>query len=342
MIRKFISFVLNCRLENVMAVGISASLLVFFSATRVFHAFNFGMLDLIFILLPVGILGLKSLLHLLFTSDAGEHLDLGRFLADFFRPFLKILRDWFPFLLLCACYYSLYSSLILRVNPHLADATLAKIDARLLGTQPSFLLEPLLCPWLTDSLYAVYFSHVVFFPGVALYFYLKKEEKKFRRLMMGFLTIMIMGTISYLLVPAVGPETFFADQYRVDLHGHTLSRSVNYIISMARVGNDCFPSLHVGIPLLISFYMRDYLRKLFVPVLIYVACMCFATIYLRYHYLVDVLAAFAYAPAAYFLNDFLLRHWPGERLSGLAAEIENSHSPARSADEASAQKNAAT
>ena len=42
--------------------------------------------------------------------------------------------------------------------------------------------------------------------------------------------------------------------------------------------------------------------------------MCFATLYLRYHYLVDVIAAFVYAPAAYFLNDFLLRHWPGERI----------------------------
>jgi membrane-associated phospholipid phosphatase len=304
-----------------MAFSFSAALLVFFSATRMFHAFNFGMLDLIFILLPVGILGLKSLLHLLFAGNADDTADTGKFLADFFRPFLKLLRDWFPFLLLCACYYSLYSNLIMRINTHLADATLANIDAHLLGTQPSFLLEPYIKPWLTDSLYAVYFSHVIFFPSVALYFYIRNEEKKFRRLMMGFLTIMIMGTISYILVPAVGPESFFADRYKVDLHGHTLSRSVDYLISMGRVGNDCFPSLHVGIPLLISFYIRDYLRKLFIPVLLYVACMCFATIYLRYHYLTDVIASFAYAPAAYYLNDFLLSRWPGEKNTGMAAEI---------------------
>ena len=35
-------------------------------------------------------------------------------------------------------------------------------------------------------------------------------------------------------------------------------------------------------------------------------CMCCATIYLRYHYLIDVIAAFSFAPAAYWLNDFLL------------------------------------
>jgi membrane-associated phospholipid phosphatase len=306
-----------------MAAGFSLVLLLFFAVTRAFRAFDFGLLDLIFILLPVGILGLKSLLHLLLSPGADDQLSTREFLAAYFRPFLGILRDWFPFLLLCACYYSLYSNFILQVNPHLADATLAQIDLHLLGHQPSLLLERFIHPWLTDFLAGVYFSHVFFFPGVALYFYLRGEQTKFRRIMMGFLTIMIMGTISYILVPAEGPGSYFARQYTRQLNGDLLVKSVGYIIQTGRVSFDCFPSLHVGIPLLLSFYLRDYCRKAFVPALLYIACMCLATVYLRYHYLADVLAAFAYAPAAYFLNDFLLRHWPGEKQSGLAAEIEN-------------------
>ena len=313
MIRKIILFILRCRLENVMAVGVSAALVILFFTTRMFLTFSFGMLDFIFILLPIGILGLKSLLTLLAAPGSDDQVDTAKFLANFFRPFLKIVRDWFPFLLLCACYYALYNNLILRVNPHLADATLAKIDGLILGNQPSFLLQPFIRPWLTDFFYTVYFSHVIFFPGIALYFYVKKEKPAFRRLMMGFLTIMLLGVTSYLLVPAVGPEVFFAEQYTTGLRGQALSKSVDYIISLGRVGNDCFPSLHVGIPLLLTFYIRCYYRKLFMPALLYVAGMCFATVYLRYHYLIDVIAAFAYAPAAYWLNDFLLHHWPGEQ-----------------------------
>jgi membrane-associated phospholipid phosphatase len=324
---KPIAFVLNCRLESVIAAAFSLSLLAFFSVTRVFHNFTFGMLDVTFILLPVGILTLKCLLQIVLAPVGDESLDTRKFLADFFRPFLKILRDWFPFLVLCACYYSLYDNLILRVNPHTADATLAGIDRHLFGTQPSLFLEPLLNPYLTDFLMLVYFSHVVFFPGVALYFYVKKEEAKFRRVMMGFLTIMIMGIASYILVPAAGPASFFAGQYTRDLTGHSLTRSVDYIIRTGRVSFDCFPSLHVGIPFLLSFYVRDYLRKAYLPVLLYVACMAFGTIYLRYHYVVDVMASFAYAPAAYWLNDFMLRHWPGERLSGLAEEVQKRGQP---------------
>ncbi len=316
MMQKFISFVLRCRLEDVIAAGFSSALLVFFFTTSLFSSFQLNGHDIIFILLPIGILGVKSLLHLLFSSEAGaEKLDTGKYLTAFFKPLLKIIRDWFPFLLLSACYYALYSNLMLRVNPHTADGFLSKIDAALLGNQASILLQPWIHPWITDFFYIVYFSYVFSLPTVALFLYLTKREKIFRRVMMGYLTLMLMGITSYLLVPATGPEKFFADQFTCDLQGRAVSRGVAYIINTGRVGYDCFPSLHVGIPLLLSFYLRDYRKILFVPALVYVALMCCATIYLRYHYVTDVIAAFAYAPVAYWLNDFLLSRWPGERIS---------------------------
>ena len=331
MLRNFIRLVLHCRLEDVMAAGFSATLLIFFLTTRIFVSFHLNGQDIVFILLPAGILGVKFLLKMLSASDsrAGDNLDTGKYLVSFFKPLVKIVRDWFPFLLLSACYYSLYTNLVLRVNPHTADAFLSKIDAAILGNQPSFLLEPLIRPWLTDFLDLVYFSHIIFFPVVALYFYLKRQEKMFRRLMMGYLTLFLMGIASYILVPAKGPEAFFAGQYTRDLNGHALVQSVDYIFRVGHVAFDCFPSLHVGIPLLLAFYLRDYRKKLFIPVLIYVAFMCLATIYLRFHYLIDVIAAFAYAPAAYFLNDFLLSRWPGERILSATHQTMNEKAPAQ-------------
>src|SRR5260221_10695236 len=208
MIRKLFSFVLHCRLENVMAVMVSSALLVFFLTTRLFHSFEIGMHDFIFLLLPIGILGVKCLLELLSASDPGsrESSDPVEYLISFFKPLVKIFRDWFSFFLLSACYYSLYSNLMLKVNPHTADAALSKIDTTLLGNQASFLLEPWINPWVTDFLSVIYFSFVLSLPSVGLYFYLAKEEKAFRRVMMGYLTLFLMGITSYLLVPAVGPE----------------------------------------------------------------------------------------------------------------------------------------
>src|SRR5438105_8675955 len=154
--KSVLALVLRSRLENVMAVGVSASLLVLFLTTRLFHSFSFGLHDVLFILLPVGVLGLKTLLGLLSSGEGEETQAPGKFLAQFFQPFVKIIRDWFPFLLLSACYFSLYSNLILRVNPHTADAFLAKIDASMFGTQAAFLLERWSHPWITDFLNVIY------------------------------------------------------------------------------------------------------------------------------------------------------------------------------------------
>ena len=139
-------------------------------------------------------------------TENGENLGTGKYLAAFFRPLVQIVRDWFPFFLLSACYYALYTNLMLRVNPHTADGVLSRIDAALLGNQASFLLEPWINPWVTDFFCLVYFSYVFPLPGVALYFYLTKEERIFRRVMMGYLTLMLMGIASYLWSPPSGRQ----------------------------------------------------------------------------------------------------------------------------------------
>lgn len=317
MFRKIISFILHRRLEDVMAAGFSAALLLFFLTKRVFHTFQLNGHDIIFILLPAGVLAMKCLMDMLLAPDATDRgaFSTGKYLASFFKPLAEIFRDWFPFFLLSACYYALFTNLLLRVNPHTADKLLSGVDAWLLGDQASFLLEHWINPWVTDFFNIIYFLYVFSLPAVAIYFYMTREKNVFRRVMMGYLTLMLMGITSYLLVPAVGPGSFFADHYTQDLmSGHTISRNVDYVIRNGRVAYDCFPSLHVGIPLLLSLYLRQYHRKLFIPALVYVAIMCGATIYLRYHYVADVLAAFIYAPVAYWLNDFLLAHWPGERI----------------------------
>jgi hypothetical protein len=183
MIRRIFSYALHSRLENVAAIAVSSSLLVLFLTTRLFRSFSLGMHDLLFILLPVGVLAVKILLGLLSSSKEDPAGDVGpiQFLALTFRPFAKLFRDWFPFLLLSACYFSLYSNLILRVNPHTADAFLSRIDASLAGGQPALLLEPFIHPWLTDSLNLIYFSFVLYLPGQALYFYVAKDGPAFRR-----------------------------------------------------------------------------------------------------------------------------------------------------------------
>ncbi len=53
---------------------------------------------------------------------------------------------------------------------------------------------------------------------------------------------------------------------------------------------DCFPSGHTEMTILACWGSRLVSRKLFYLFLGYTPCIIFATVYLRYHYTIDVLA----------------------------------------------------
>ena len=130
-----------------MAAGVSAALALFFLAQRAHHAFPLSIHDVLFIMLPASLLAIKCLLGILFSRDEEAEISTRNYLASFFRPLLEIFRDWFPFLVLSACYYALYTNLILPVNPHTADALLARVDAALLGA------TSLPCCWSRGSIH---------------------------------------------------------------------------------------------------------------------------------------------------------------------------------------------
>ena len=69
----------------------------------------------------------------------------------------------------------------------------------------------------------------------------------------------------------------------VDVMRTTLDRleSVHY---------DCFPSGHVELTIIASWSSRQISRWLFRVYLAYTLCIIFATVYLRYHYTVDLVA----------------------------------------------------
>src|SRR5690242_11880118 len=102
MIRNLFSIILRARLEDVVAVGVSTCLLILVATTRLFHSFDLGMHDLLFVLLPVGALALKTFLGMLGRGEDNADAQVGpfQFIALSLRPLLKLMRDWFPFLLL--------------------------------------------------------------------------------------------------------------------------------------------------------------------------------------------------------------------------------------------------
>jgi membrane-associated phospholipid phosphatase len=217
----------------------------------------------------------------------------------------SVVRDWLPFLLFLLFYEALQSNIWFVLRPQTADAALLAWDRRLFGETPALLLERWITPARTNVLLFAYFLHIVLPPVVAFAWY-RKNFRVFREFMVAMVVIGIVGSVGYVVVPAVGPGLAFAPLFRRALGGEAY-RPVAALVDMARAPRDVFPSLHVGISTLVFYYGARRGRIWRWALGFGVLAIWVSTLYLRYHYLVDVFAGWAVAALSIFASRRLLR-----------------------------------
>jgi membrane-associated phospholipid phosphatase len=80
-------------------------------------------------------------------------------------------------------------------------------------------------------------------------------------------------------------------------------------MNYARIRRDVFPSMHVAISFVVWLYAYRSSKKLFWILSPLILSLWFSTVYLRYHYLVDVLAGLVLAPISYWLANGLFHRF---------------------------------
>ena len=118
-----------------------------------------------------------------------------------------------------------------------------------------------------------------------------------------------------------------ADLQNAPLKGLWITKYLqNLLNTLENVQRDAFPSGHTAMTLLTMYFAKKYAKKYFYILLVIGSSLIFATIYLRYHYVIDVIAGFVLAyfvivtgPLAYrWLN--ALQLIPYGRLKNVARE----------------------
>ena len=172
------------------------------------------------------------------------------------------------------------------------DGLLQRIDHGLLGVHLSVAIEPWVHPIVTDVMSACY---MLFFPYLILTHldYFRRDPDTLRRFCTGLYTVYAVGLIGYALLPAAGPYVALADEFRRPLEGGWLTRIHQAIVVRGTNGVDVFPSLHCGVTSFLLFFDRRHAPRRYRLLLVPVVILCISTIYLRYHYVVDVIAGFA-------------------------------------------------
>jgi hypothetical protein len=180
------------------------------------------------------------------------------------------------------------------INPGKYDAALWAWDLALFGSSPLLWFQPLASPLLTELMSIAY---AAFIPCLLLTLvqYAMGDLRTARAFYGGLFTLYGIGYLGYTLLPAVGPYVAMADRFAAPLHGYWITDLLTALYPLGTNRCDAFPSLHVAASAYILLFDYRHRRRWFRAYLAPCVLLWLSTLYLRYHYGVDVIAGFAVA-----------------------------------------------
>lgn len=209
----------------------------------------------------------------------------------------RFIHGWYPVALITTTFKEL-TYLIPFIHPRDFDVELAAIDHRLFGVHPTVWLERLTLPALTEVLQIVYASYYFLPIILGAVLWRKRWFERYRFWVFVVALGFYVSYLGYLVVPATGPR--FLPEIKAaqtfPLTGVWIFQSLRETLDRAEgITRDCFPSGHTEMTLLVLYYARRFHRRTFWLLLPVGSALIFSTVYLRYHYVIDVAAGVATA-----------------------------------------------
>ena len=244
------------------------------------------------------------LLGLLFAFKWSSDQKVAGKTATFFYRFS-------PILFVVSIYESL-GNLIQYLQPDI-DPWLLKIDLFPFGVEPSLWIQKWIVPWLTDILSFAYLSYY-FIPVVLIAdLFLKRRMKDFDRAIFILALGYYVSFVGYILFPAVGPRYAITHLYSVPLEGSFITDFVRDTLNaLEHNKRDCMPSGHTQIVLIVLYLAYRYEKFLFYLLFPVICTLIASTIYLRYHYVIDLLVGATLAIGCMVFGPRLYQWWNQE------------------------------
>lgn len=234
----------------------------------------------------------------------------------------KQLHYWYIAPLIVLAYKELYF-MIKPIRGVDYDAALIAIDRFLFGTDPTHFLYSIANPFLTELLQIVYgtFFFLPIILGINLL--LKHKESDFHFAVFSIIFGFLLSYIGYILVPAIGPR-FTLHNFElndIEIPGLFLTNYLREFVNAGEsipsgtlnpaevVQRDVFPSGHTQMTLIVMYLsvkFRTGTRYFFLPV---GTLLIFSTVYLRYHYVVDLIGGLFFMVLTLWAGKKLYNHW---------------------------------
>lgn len=224
----------------------------------------------------------------------------------FASKFWHFWRHWYPHLFFLFCFEEL-GRLVHLVDPGWQDGKLIAFDRWLTGVNPSLWSEHLARPALTEFMEFSYFTYFVYLVILGGVLYFERDREAYWSVMTYSAIGYVFGYVIAMLFPAESPWFTLAGQWHGQLTGGPFTALIALIEKYGRVRGAAFPSQHVAgamAALCGAWRHRRWLFWIFLP---FVACMCVSTVYVRNHYVADVLGGMVTGTLGYFLGRRLMK-----------------------------------
>ena len=232
-------------------------------------------------------------------------------MGGFIKMILDFLRETLPFAF-CISIYTNMHDMVHLVNPNDVDNKLIVLDDYILGFQPAIYLEKFISPGLTDFMYFSYSSFLFYILLFTMYLYVRKNYHAFRETLVSVILTFYIGYIGYVVFPAVGPKFTMAHLFETSLSGSFITDRLSFLMDYEiseYTRRDCFPSLHNGVIFLILLFAFKYQKTYALIFLPFAIALFISTLYLRYHYFIDMIAGFILATVMFYLGPIINNYW---------------------------------
>ncbi len=245
------------------------------------------------------------------------------------RPglFLRFVHLWYLAPLIFLTFKELYL-MISPIHGRDYDDLLIAADRWLFGVDPTVWLAQFAHPALTEVLQIAYASFYFLFLLAGYELYRKKDIPTYTLFAFFVVYGFYLSYIGYLFFPAVGPRFTLHnfDTLNEELPGLLLTNVLRDFVNLgesipldvphpiAFAQRDAFPSGHAMMMLVLMYFTARYQMKTSIFVFIMGTLLIIGTMYLRYHYLIDLIAGILFAILCIWTAPMLYEQWQRLRL----------------------------
>lgn len=291
-------------------------------------------------IVSIAFLGFLIVLNLIFLSRVEDWailvginlavsagiLALAHFAETRRTKFLIGLHRWYCYPFIIFVFKELYL-MVRPIHPIDYDVLLIRIDRALFGVNPTQWMEQFAHPVLTEIFQIAYFSYYLLFIILGVEIYRRYAVEKFDQAAFLIVYGFYLSYLGYFLLPAVGPRFtlhefmmmdtelpgLFLTQYLRDFINAAESIPRNHPNPIEVVQRDVFPSGHTQMTLIVTFLAFRYRLRSRWLITSLAVLLVIGTVYLRYHYVIDLIAGGAFTWLTFWSGDRFEAWWSAQR-----------------------------